>query len=179
MSDSRQWVYEADPERLAELFARDPSRTAVWRPEELGAVLRHQMASAIQVDLVSLTDVQAQRVRLLADAEGLLLKSYSDLLRHPVPPLDLLEIIKDYAKVASATPNGALPPAVARVLYFACIAAALVRRGTRLSSLAPADLREGFAWVLEQDWVDPFLKELCGQALAAEMPGSATPSPPP
>lgn len=179
MLDSRQLVHRAHPDRLAELLEQDASGTSVWRPEELADVLRHQLASVIMVDLNAESSSGGQQLCRLSEAEGLLLKSYSDLLRHPVPPLALLRKVKDYAKTASATPNGPLPPEVGRVLYYACLACALVRRNEYMSTLKEDELRSGFTWVLGLDWAEPMIKELCAQALKTRSPtpGSSSPSP--
>jgi hypothetical protein len=108
-----------------------------------------------------------------------MLKSYSDLFRHSLPPLDLLVIVKEYAKAASVTSDGPLPPEVARVLYFTCLAAAWVRHRACISSLTAAELRAGFDWVLDRPWADPIIKDLCTQAIAAGMPSADTASPQP
>jgi hypothetical protein len=43
---------------------------------------------------------------------------------------------------------------VAGVLYWSAIAAALVKTGQRITSLADAKLRDGFAWTAQFNWLD-------------------------
>lgn len=53
--------------------------------------------------------------------------SFGDLLSHPNPPEELLKATKDFAKTCRLGPHKTLPPEIASALYYASIAAALVR----------------------------------------------------
>ncbi len=163
-SDSEALARQATPERLAELLAQTASPARPWRPEELGALLRHQLTAPVELSLDNLPPDLARQLKGLSDAEGLLLKSYADLFTHPRPPLTLLRLVKEFAKAAQAAPSGPLPPEVARVLYYASIAAAVARWNERLTTLDDTALRRGFAWVREQPWVDAGTRELLRQA---------------
>jgi DNA-directed RNA polymerase specialized sigma24 family protein len=85
--------------------------------------------------------------------------SFGDLLRCPNPPIDLLERVKDFAKENRVDPESPLPPAVATVLYYACIAAALHRCGQRISSHDDDTLRRGFGWC-DRPWVNDEIRSL-------------------
>jgi len=52
------------------------------------------------------------------------------------------------------------------VLYYACIAAALLRLKARISKLSDADLSRGLRWAVEQPWLDEETKQLLAKALA-------------
>ena len=78
--------------------------------------------------------------------------------------------MKAYAKVERKVAEGTLPPEVATVLYYASIAAALARHGTRITQHDVATLEGGFRWALEQPWVAAELKEILRQA-AEMLPG--------
>ena len=69
----------------------------------------------------------AARLRLAAESQGLLLKSFGDLLHHPNPPLELLRLTKDFAKACRLSRSGPLPREIATLLYFASIIVAWVR----------------------------------------------------
>jgi hypothetical protein len=153
-SDSEQMARQVGPAQLAELLARSDPEAPLWRPDELGALLQHQLCAPVEVDLGTLPPSAAQQLKGLSDAEGLLLKSYADLFRHPRPPLRLLRLVKDFAKAASAAPAGPVPREVAQVLYYASIAAALVRWGERITSLDDEALRCGFRWVQRLSWAE-------------------------
>lgn len=163
-SDSEDLARQATPEQLAELLAQTASPAHPWRPGELGALLRHQLAAPVEVSLENLPPDLAWQLKGLSDAEGLLLKSYADLFAHPRPPLALLRLVKEFAKAAEAAPAGPLPREVGRVLYYASIAAALARWNERITGLDEAALRQGFEWVQEQPWVDAGTRELIAQA---------------
>jgi hypothetical protein len=96
----------------------------------------------------------------------LLLKSFADLFHHPAPPLELLEMTKDFAKANMDQAQSSLPNEVAAALYYTSIAAALVRLDARITRLQEAELRRGLLWTREQGWLDEDTKQLLLQAAA-------------
>jgi hypothetical protein len=124
-----------------------------WSAEELGAVLEYEMASPLSFDLRGLPPGQAEQLRSLCAAQGMLLNNLTSLVQHPHPPLEALKLLKDFAKTCARRPNGPLPPPVAQVIYYATIASALCRRGQRISALTKAELDRGLQWVLSLPWV--------------------------
>ena len=142
----------------------------VWQAEELGAVFRHQMAAPVSVDLGAFGPGAAGKLWTLVEAGNLLLRSFRDLFQHPSPPIELLELVKDFAKLNCDRPESVLPTEIATVLYFLSIAAALVRCRRRITELSDAQLREGFAWALRQSWIDETARELLESA-SARLPG--------
>lgn len=151
---------------VARLFDLDNDTERLWRDEELGAILRHQMGAPLQVDLVSLGRDMAVKVRNLADAQGLTLKSFGDLLAHPHPPVELLKVTKDFAKACRLSPHSPVPHEIASVLYFASIAAAMVRCRRRITVLSDADLAGGLCWTLARTWLDAPTRALLEEGLA-------------
>ncbi len=85
------------------------------------------MSAPILVDLGGYDPATAVRLKNLSDAQSLLLKSFLDLFHHPVPPMELLTLTKDFAKANMDHPDSSLPNEVAAALYYTSIAAALVR----------------------------------------------------
>ena len=130
------------------------------RPAELRALWRHQLGSPLQFDLSNLDRGAGARLRELSAAESLLLRSLGDLLQHPHPPLELLRFAKDFAKAHEQSPDDLLPAEMARMLYYAAIAAAWARCGRRITTLDDVQLRRAFDWALAQPWVDESTKEL-------------------
>ncbi|HEX3718876.1 MAG TPA: hypothetical protein VH595_12985 [Verrucomicrobiae bacterium] len=171
--DSAGALSKSAPKSLAALMAEGAERAGLWRPDELGAIFRHQLSAPILVDLGGLDSATAARLKLLAEAQSLLLKSFSDLLLHPAPPVELLSLTKDFAKANMDHPESSLPKEVAAVLYYASISAALVRRGERISQLKDAELERGLRWAKDQPWVDKQIQQLLVQALN-KMPGAGT-----
>jgi hypothetical protein len=101
----------------------------------------------------------------LSDAHGLVLKSFADLFHHSAPPVELLELVKSFAKANLDHPESALPGEIASALYYLSIAAALVRLDQRITRLSDADLARGLQWAGEQVWLDDATKELLAKAL--------------
>jgi hypothetical protein len=123
------------------------------------------MSAPVAVDLGTFDPRTAASLRTLSEAQGLLLRSFDDLFHHPAPPIELLELVKDFAKANLDHPESGLPGEIAAALYYTSIAAALVRLDARISQLPDADLQRGLRSILEQAWLDERTKELLAQAL--------------
>ena len=166
MNNHAKNVFDTDRRQLATLLdMRADGDERLWQDEELGAILRHQLTAPMQVDLINLERGLAVKVRNLAESLGLTLKSFGNLLAHPNPPVELLKITKDFAKACRLSPYGPMPREVASVLYFASIAAALVRCRRRITGLTNDALTEGFRWTLAQPWLDVPTRTLIEESL--------------
>ena len=164
--DSAGAVSKSPPKSLAAFLAAGSECARMWRPEELTAIFRHQMSAPMLVDLGTFDSRTAARLRTLSEAQGLLLKSFGDLFHHPAPIIELLELVKDFAKANLDHPDSGLPGEIAAALYYTSIAAALVRLDARISQLGDLDLQRGFRRTMGQAWLDEKTKELLAQALA-------------
>jgi hypothetical protein len=177
--DSAGALLKSEPKSLAAFMAAGDERARLWRTDELGAIFRHQLSAPILVDLGGFDPATASRLKTLSQAQSLLLKSFLELFLHPVPPVELLTLTKEFAKTNMDHPDSSLPKEVAAVLYYTSIAAGLVRLEERISRLNDAQLERGFNWAKEQRWVDPQIQQLLAEALqklSQSGPGSgATP----
>ncbi len=144
-----------DPTRLAELFQVSGGRETIWRPEDLGGILRHQLSMPLEL---SPTGGGGGAPAPAA--------TFGELLRNPEPGLELLRLAKQFAKRHGSRPGSLLPREVALVLYYALIAAALLRCRKRITSLSESALRTGFSWTLKQAWLDDDTRGLVHAALA-------------
>ena len=169
--ESSSAVFKSRAKALAALMASGEERARLWRPDELAALFRHQMSAPMLVDLGGFDARTATRLRTVSEAQGLLLKSFSDLFHHAAPPAELLRLVKDFAKSNLDHPESGLPGEIASALYYTSIAAALVRLDARISQLPDAELRRGLRWTAEQAWLDEKTKGLLGQALDKLPPG--------
>lgn len=137
----------------------------LWEHAELAAILQHQLTCPVRFDLESLgTEIAAQAAEL-AESRGLVLKSIGDLLAHPAPTLELLRLLKAYARTCRSHPDSLLPPEVATALYYAAIVAARLRCGERISDLDDGTIRHGLEWLLEQPWLEESLRSLLREGL--------------
>lgn len=146
-------IKETDPKQLASLISDDDIGERIWNSGELAGILRHQLTTPLHVDLAGIASAAGQ-LREAAEARGLVLKSFGDLLRHPQPPVALLKMMKDFAKASGRSPNAALPREISSVIYFASIIAAMTRCSRRITKLDDGALRDAVEWALEQPWLD-------------------------
>src|SRR5580658_2698860 len=175
--DSAGTLLKSAPKSLAAFLAAGEERARLWRPEELSAIFRHQMTAPILVDLGGFDPATAGRLKTLSDAQSLLLKSFSDLFHHPVPPLELLTLTKDFAKANMDHPESSLPQEVAAALYYASIATAAVRLDARISQLKDEELQRGLLWAKDQPWIDNQTREIMVQALKIISPDTPAKGP--
>ena len=163
--DSAGTLFKSPPKSLAAFLAAGQECARLWRPEELGAIFRHQMSAPILVDLGGFDPATAARLKTVSDAQSLLLKSFLDLFLHPVPPVELLTLTKDFAKGNMEHPDSSLPNDVAAVLYYVSIGVAFVRLDRRISQLSDAELKRGLEWAKGKPWVEPQIQVLLDEAL--------------
>ena len=175
MEQTEQALLDSDSHAMAALLDAGSDDAQIWNPAELAAILKHQLSAPIQVDLTAMEQRLAARLRLAAGAQGLLLKSFGDLLHHPNPPLELLKLTKDFAKACRLSLRGPLPREIATVLYFASIVAAMVRCQRRITRLSDADTRHGVEQCLAQNWLDAATRQLFDDGLKA-LQGNGSPT---
>jgi len=176
VSDSSQKVRTSGPQRVADLMRATREHRRIWQPDELAAVLRHQLSAPIEFDLDSMTPGERARLKTLAASRGLLVRSFKDLLHHPNPPIELLRMTKEFARANREHPDAFLPAEIATVLYFGSIAAAMTRCHALITELDETALRKGFSWVLEQQWVDEPTRAMFKEALEFLERGEVRPS---
>lgn len=160
---------------LARLISASDPAERIWRPADLGPMLRHQMATAVRFELDGLVPVVARRAFQSAVAQRIAIRSFGDLLRHPYPPVDLLILTKQYARAMLEHPERPLPEEIARVLYYASIVVARMRLGQRISTLGDDALIEGVRALLSQEWLDGPTRSLLHEGLSFLLGGSENP----
>jgi hypothetical protein len=126
----------------------------IWPDHELRNILQHQLESLLEFDLSRNDPPPIAPPRPDNPAADPPIRTFGDLFRHPRPPLELLIRVKQFAKSAHADPNATLPPEIASFLYYGAIAAALVRLGTRITTLPDDALAQGFRTLSPRDWLD-------------------------
>ena len=82
---------------------------------------------------------------------------------HPSPPLELLQLAKEFAKSQRYAEEAVFPVEIASVLYYTAIVLARLRLGQRITEMDDARLRQGVQWCLQQPWIDPATRELFEQ----------------
>jgi hypothetical protein len=167
MSDEQKSVLDVPVDSMRG-FLEETTDTdqASWSEQDLQAIFGHQWSTPLSVDLGGLDESLAERVKTLATAQGLLLRSFGDLLRHPNPPVALLELSKEFAKRSLYSPCPTIPHDVARVLYFTSIAAALSHCDRKISTLTDAEIATGIRWALSCEWVTDDARTVLESGLA-------------
>ena len=155
--------------RLANLMGLQDDLT-LWSSEELGQILRHQMAAPLLVDLCPDDAANRQKFQELTCNSSAPMESFDDLLHHPAPPLDLLMRAKRFAKASSHNPDSPLPQEVATVLYYLTMLTALLRCRQRITRMSDTDLRNGLEWVLRQPWITDEIRRMCDEGLREPWP---------
>ena len=135
----------------------------LWRAADLGGVLRHQLMQRLED--IDVTIANALKDGIREEVEAAQLESLVDLFQHSAPPLQLLEAVKRYGRKHFHRPDAILPEEVASALYFASIAAALVRHGKRITTSDDEVLQYGFERMLERPWIEAPLRELFERGL--------------
>ena len=149
-------------------FALDPDLEdqRYWQPPELADLLQHQWDAPLEADLGELPPGRARLLKRLCEAEHLLLKSYGELFSHPLPPIEVLEMIKDYAKRHLARPNLELPEEMAMVLYVLSVVVARLRCGKRITSQSDEAVRKNIETMLSEPWITDSVAMLLREGLA-------------
>jgi hypothetical protein len=135
------------------------------------------MSAPVLMDLGSFDPRTANQLKALTAAQGLLLSSFADLFNHSNPPVQLLQLVKDFAKTNLDHPESGLPREIATALYYTSIAAALVRLDKRISQLPDADLQRGLRLTRDQTWLDERTRALLAEALKRISSGKEAPGP--
>ena len=159
------------PSTVARMLDLQIEADHLWSDGELADVWAHQLAAPLVSDLAAQRATDAAALDALqspAGEGGGPIGTFGELLGDAGPPIELLILSKEFGKRAKTVdPEGPLPPEVGTMLYFASIAAALVRYGRRISSLSDAELRDGFAWGSACPWVDRGVRRLLEQGLSS------------
>jgi hypothetical protein len=165
MADSVDLVNRSDARLLARLLDTGDS-PPVSTPAELAAVWQHQLATAMAPDIGDVDARLVPRLTALTITEGVALRTFRDLLGQPRPPVELLRLVKDVAKLSRQQPHGLVPKDIPTALYYACIATALSKCRTRITTMDNAELEHGLLWLQAQEWLDEETRQTAAAALA-------------
>lgn len=163
-----------EPKTLLKLLKVGRETEGAWGPGDLGAILRHQLAAPLSFDLAETADAREGEAPSEPQSPGLARSpalpqtpgTFADALHGSGASVELLGLIKDFAKSAGDEREGGLPREVATLLYYLSIAAALVHHGMRITSLNDEGLRQGMSWALGQGWIDEKTRGVLREGLA-------------
>ncbi|MCH8922342.1 MAG: hypothetical protein IIA67_04230 [Planctomycetes bacterium] len=164
---TRHDLNHIEPTSLAELFWLPEDERATWSEQELRQVFAHQLAAPLVVDMRELSPELPETIESISSSAALRLETFGDVLRHEAAPVQLLRLIKRFAKTFGADDGGPLPRPVSAALYLASIAAALVHRQMRITEADDAALAKKFRWAKSLIWLDEPTRSLFDRALSA------------
>lgn len=134
-----------------------------WQPEELAVIFRYHMTAPVQLDAADNLLSAIPKPGLQHFVHGYERKSFGDLFTDSRTPLELLIRIKNAAKRSRLDTVGSLPPAIATVLYYTSISAALIRWDQRITNLDDMALRKGLDWAIAKTWIDDSTRQILVQ----------------
>jgi hypothetical protein len=151
----------AGPRSLACLMQVDDLGS--WNAAELGPILEHQLDTPLDVDLGPIAVAEGNRPDFGREQLKAEIRTFRQLLLAPHPPIELLNLVKQFAKGCRNQPDGPLPHEVATVLYLAAIAAARRNCHQRISTLDDAAWQLAVDWALAQSWLNAGIRDLLNQ----------------
>lgn len=174
MNDSVRDVRNTDSFVLARLLSLGSDASETWTDNDLREMALQLLRGDLAVEL-SAWDSEAFADTVAECARSTpAITCLAEALRHPCPPMSLLEGVKDFAKRSRSAPGpvpggftaSLLPRELSAVFYHIAIALARLRHGVRISRLDDATCRDALKWVSAQEWVPEELKEVAREGLA-------------
>lgn len=153
---------DSTAQQLLVLMREGASADPVWSDRDLSAILRFRLACPLASSVATASTGGGSEETPDPGRHTL-----RDLLTSTTPDLELLRAVRDYAKQTRSQAGGALPNVVATVLYYAAIAAALVRCDRKITSLSDQAMRDGFRWSAARPWIAVSVRTILETAIAA------------
>src|ERR1035437_563091 len=95
----RENIQRTDPKLLSKVLS-SPQDRDTWARADITAMVRHQLAAPLLVDLEAMFPGEGAKVAALAAGAKPPIVTFADLLAHAAPPVELLRLVKDMAKSA-------------------------------------------------------------------------------
>jgi DNA-directed RNA polymerase specialized sigma24 family protein len=149
-------------EGLATLFLVEDADCSAWKRGDYAGIWRHLLDQPLRGAIRGAGTSQLEMEAI--DVEN---ETIGDLLRQTSPRLASLVALKEAARSFVRESANDLPGEIATALYFASIAAALVRRQIRISKSDDTILRYGFDRLATRSWLDANTIGLVDAALHA------------
>ena len=155
---------QADSQSLSTVLEFQDPRRPQWSDRDLEEMVRHQLAAPLCLSLGTLSAEVSHAIQL---TEGQIDPriTLGQLLAEPQPPVQLLKLVKRFAKLCRSDVEGALPNQIVMLLYYVSITMAQVRGGQSISHLSAASLRRGIGWLMAQAWLPQEMRGLLKECL--------------
>jgi RNA polymerase sigma-70 factor (ECF subfamily) len=153
---------ESRPSELASLLSVRGTPHEDWQPQEMRDLLRHGLETLVGDYLETGDDAeQPGKPRGHATSEETAVSiTLRELLQIAKPPLGLLMAVKRHARHLAGSSASHLPDKVHRLVYFATIAAAMLRHGQSITKSSAESVRIAFARMAAEPYVEEWLRTL-------------------
>src|SRR4051812_15896014 len=125
---------QADPRSLSTMLRFDDIHRHQWSTRDLKDMLTHQLAAPLHLGLGPLSAEVTELLRAGAEPHNPRM-TLGELLRHAHPPLELLKLVKRFAKICRRSPENPLPSEIVMFMYYASITVALLRLNESISEI--------------------------------------------
>ena len=95
-----------------------------------------------------------------------LLMTLGELLADEKPSIELLQLVKKFAKLCKRNPENPLPSEIVMFLYYTSITVALLRLNEPISELTDTSLIRGVNWLHVQPWMPEEMRSLLQEGLS-------------
>src|SRR6266536_2452639 len=167
-SYSSKVVFRSTPEQVSKLMRLDETASEPWRPEDLRAMVRHQLSAPVEFDVRSLRLSQPEQGILnssLREAPRSGIRTFVDLFYSPHPPVELLRLSQKFFK-EQLTRHPTVSPEhkIAYLFYLLSIVVARNRTGVKISKLTDQQLHQSVKAMADKPWVDEQVRKLLTEA---------------
>ena len=146
--------------RLLKLGLSDSEVATHQDPEnKRKELLSDMLCSKLPVDRMLIKELPVLVRSLSDELEAISGFSVRDCLFNPETKASVLRHVKNYARDSGHSACDKAQGEVAKVIYFAAIAAALLLHGVKISGHSYHDLRSSFGLCSQQNWIPNDLKE--------------------
>lgn len=166
-------LFESSPRKLAELMSLDSRPLMEWKLEELPSILKHQWAAPLHPDLSQIDPALETRLEQAKQSSARQWRCFADILEESQVPLEVLQILLDFAKASWTHPHRPMPQAIAQVMYYACIAKAWTGHQSIIGGLEERHVRRGIEWALSLPWLDEATRQVFAEARQRVNPAPA------
>ena len=128
----------------------------LWEEGDLKPIWEAVLEAPLDQEL---RDSMPSAAEILDDLGNRVPHSFGECFLDPNPSVELLKLVKEFAKIQGARAEGLLPREVCLVLYYVCIHLTS-RKNVSITELDKAAIQDAVQWVLKQNWVDAGTKRL-------------------
>lgn len=152
---------DATADQLAAILSSE-SLSILWTPEDEEKIWQQLLASSILLELEEL-GVGSQLLNDACLSANPRIQVFQDLIGHPAPPANVLNAVRRLAKTQALEAGASGIAPMARALYYATVATALIA-GMKITKLGEDGLLGGLAWMRDQPWLDEKTRQVIDQA---------------